>query len=297
MFSRHDVLSAFKGGLGLGLLGSGLGLAQAYAPAQVNVHRAHLPGLNTPLRVALLSDLHYGRFIGLPQVRAWVSRALTTRADVILVLGDLVELDLRRSWPDDFLNELARLQAPLGVFGIWGNHDYGSFGVWTHPPEHNDKSWSALRDEFHAALARRGLRVLRNEGLLLRPDLYLGGVDDLYWGHPDAEAALRNAPEPVDAARLLMSHNPDYLMHLPPTVGLVLSGHTHGGQVRLPIIGAPVAPSEYGQRFAQGWVRGGLSGDGARGFVSRGLGLTGLPFRNLCTSEIVVLDLQPEAAR
>ncbi len=291
MPNRHGLFSALLGSVGLGLLGSGLGLAQAYAPAQVNVHQAHLPGLNLPLRVALLTDLHYGRFIGLHQVRGWVSQALTTNADLILLLGDFVELDLNRGMPQAFLNELGRLQAPLGVYGVWGNHDYASFGVRQHRPEQTPEDWHTLRSEFRSQLSRRGLQVLVNQGVRLRPDLFLGGVDDLYWGRPDAEAALQGAPD--HAARLLMSHNPDELMHLPASAGLVVSGHTHGGQIRLPLIGAPVAPSEYGQRFTQGWVRGGLNGAGARGFVSRGLGVTGLPFRNLCPSEIVVLDLRP----
>ncbi|WP_370657292.1 hypothetical protein [Deinococcus sp. KNUC1210] len=100
-----------------------------------------------------------------------------------------------------------------------------------------------------------------------------------------------------------MSHNPDYLMALPSTSqwrsdGLVVSGHTHGGQVRLPLVGALKVPSQYGQRFAQGWVQGDPADDrpGARGFVSRGLGVSGLPFRNLCPPEVVLLELEPERA-
>ena len=276
---------AALGTAGLSAVAGAAMAAQAYAPAQLNTHRAGLRGLTAPLRAALLTDLHYGPLIGLRQVRGWIDRALSLQADVILLLGDFVDLDLSRQMPRAFLGELGRLQAPLGVWGVWGNHDYASFGRVGPAPSAPD--WPRIRDRFAAELSTRGVQILREDGVLLRPDVFLGGVDDLYFGQPDAALALRHAP--AGAARLLMSHNPDYLADAPPNVDLMLSGHTHGGQVRLPLVGALVVPSRYGQRFAQGWI---TSGD-MRGFVSRGLGLTTLPFRNLCPSEIVLLDLHP----
>ena len=276
---------AALGGAGFSAVVGGAMLAQAYAPAQLNTHRAGLRGLTAPLRVALLSDLHHGPLIGLRQVRGWIDKAMSLQADVVLLLGDFVDLDLGSAMPGAFLDELARLRAPLGVWGVWGNHDYASFGRKDPAPSAPD--WPSIRERFAAELGARGIQILREEGVLLRPDVFLGGVDDLYFGQPDAAMALRHAP--AGAARVMMSHNPDYLAHAPPRFDLMLSGHTHGGQVRLPLVGALVVPSQYGQRFAQGWI---TSGD-LRGFVSRGLGLTTLPFRNLCPSEIVLLDLSP----
>ena len=301
--SRRQFVNILLGSAGTLALASGTMLAQAYAPAQINVHTAELPGLKTPLRVALLTDLHYGPLIGLKQIRGWIDQTLSVKADVILLLGDFMDINLKAGMPEALLDELGRLTAPLGVWGVWGNHDYGSFGRYDsrfgarYQPE-----WPQLRAGFAAELARRGIHILREEGRLLRPDVYLGGVDDLWWGQPDAEQALRDAP--ADAARLLMSHNPDYLAHAPPNVELMLSGHTHGGQVRFPLIGALVVPSRYGQRFAQGWVQSGVDRNpdeqhaahlppSVRGFVSRGLGLSGVPFRNLCPCEVVVLQLTP----
>lgn len=294
--TRRQFLGRLLGtGAGLGVLTGGLGAAQAYGQAQINTMRTSLPGLQRPLRVALLADLHYGRFIGVRQVRRWVDQTLSTRPDLILLLGDLLDVDLSRQTPTAFLGELGRLKAPLGVYGVWGNHDYGSFGRL----ESGDvPGWPEQRTRLSAELSRRGLTILLNEGRPVRGDLYLGGVDDAWWGTPDAASAFRDAP--VGAARLLMSHNPDYLMRLAPDYGLMLCGHTHGGQIRLPGIGAPIVPSAYGQRFAQGWIQGdgpdsgGVdSRGGARGLVSRGLGVSGLPLRNLCPSELIVLELSP----
>lgn len=289
--TRRQFLGYGLGGLAASLLG---GAAQAYASAQLRREQVALRGLTSALRLAVLTDLHYGPLIGLAQVRSWVDLALSLCPDGFLLLGDFVDVALWEAMPAAYLAELGRLRAPLGAYGVWGNHDYGSFGryrrLWQSQPP---SDWEAARQQFAQALLVRGIRVLRNGGLPLRPDLYLGGVDDLWWGEPDAARALAAAPS--GAARLLLSHNPDLLMNLdpqllPPAQGLMLSGHTHGGQVRLPLVGALQVPSRYGQRFAQGWITGDT---GARGFVSRGLGLSGLPLRNLCPPEIILLELVP----
>ncbi|GGJ73944.1 metallophosphoesterase [Deinococcus aquiradiocola] len=294
--SRRQVLAW---GLGLGLAGTGVGAAQGYAPPELSRVQATLPGLESPLRVAVLTDLHYGPFIREAQVRAWVDLALGVRPDVTLVVGDFADVPLASGMPGPLARQLARLRAPLGVYGVWGNHDYGCFGRFDQPYSGGPRDdWQDVRERFRQELARGGLRVLTNEGLSLRPDVWLGGLDDLMWGAPDAQAALHGAP--TQAAQLLMIHEPDALVPLAGTPawrpdGLAVCGHTHGGQVRLPLLGAPVVPSAYGQRFAQGWVRGDPSGDrpGARAYVSRGLGLSGIPFRNLCPPELVLLDLHP----
>ena len=285
--------------VGLGLVLAGTGTAQGYAPAQLNRVGAKLAGLQTSVRVALLADLHYGPYIGEKQLAGWVDLTLAARPDLILVLGDFCDVRLSGGLPTPLLRQLARLQAPLGVYGVWGNHDYDSFGQsaqhFTGPAR---PDWPQTRAAFQAALESGGLNILTNGGVLARPDLWLGGIDDLSCGRPDVAAALRLAP--AGAAHLLMCHEPDTLMTLAAAPewrpdGLAVSGHTHGGQIRLPGVGALKVPSAYGQRFAQGWVQGDPQNGwpGARGYVSRGLGLTGLPVRNLCPPEVVLLELSP----
>lgn len=248
-------------------------------------HPVEMPGLTQPLRVAQLTDLHYGLYIEAEQVRNWVDLTLAERPDLIVITGDFLDADVLGG-AAPLLEELSRLDAPLGVYGVWGNHDYGSFGQYArrfHSPQRAD--WKDRREHFAQALAHSGVTILNNAGVQLRPDLYLAGVDDWMRGEPDLEAALAHR---AGGATLLMSHNPDQLPLVPESVGLTLSGHTHGGQVRLPLIGAVTTASQYGQRFAQGWVRG-----PARGFVSRGLGMTAVPARLNCPAEIAVFDLLP----
>ncbi|MFK7600666.1 metallophosphoesterase [Deinococcus sp. SM5_A1] len=285
--TRRRVLRGLAGtGLGVAALG-GMGAAQAYQFG-VTHHTRALPGLTRPLRVAFLTDLHFGLFIYGGSVRAWVDATNAARPDLIVLGGD--QMDYRADEaPAALLAELKRLKAPLGVYGVWGNHDYGSFGKYYSPhygPRRPD--WPQRREALRAAYAEVGVTILRNEGRSVRDDLYLAGVDDLWEGKVDLGAAL--AGKPSVGGTLLISHNPDLLPDLPPGLGLVLSGHTHGGQIRLPLIGAPVVPSKYGQRYAMGWVTGAHD---TPGYVGRGLGLSGVPLRNLCEPEIAVFNLMP----
>ena len=240
-------------------------------------HRLTLPGLESGLRVAHLTDLHFGPVQRLTAVRAWVDATLALEPDTILITGDFLEDE--RALPDlsQLCAELERLHAPLGVFAVLGNHDYGAFG--------SVNELHTLTD----ALESVGIRVLVNQGFWLRQDVYVAGLDDLWLGQPDLEQSLRNAPK--NAALILLSHHPDVLPSVPPSVALTLSGHTHGGQVVLPVVGPVHTGSKYRARFAAGFVRGDL---GALGFVSRGLGTTALPLRYGCPAELVLLELECE---
>ncbi|MEJ2358658.1 MAG: metallophosphoesterase [Deinococcales bacterium] len=246
-------------------------MASAYR-FRVVQRSATLAGLTAPLRLTLLADLHFGPFIGAGSVAAWVAASNAARPDLVLLDGDLV--DRRAGDVAPLLRELAGLRASLGTYAVWGNHDHVRFG---------DLSG------FAADLRSVGVEVLVNRGVAVRRALYLAGIDDLRRGRPDLAAALAGRPE--GAATLLLSHNPDVLPEVPLDVGLTLCGHTHGGQVRLPFVGALVTSSRYGQRFAQGWVEG-----PARGYVTHGLGVSLLPIRVDCPAELTVLDLLPEGA-
>lgn len=279
---RRALLRGLVGG-GL-LLGGGAAVTQGYRFGVVPQSFA-LPGLTRPVRVALLTDLHYGLYIGAGSVREWVDATLAQRPDLILLGGDLLDTGDPAA-QEPLLNELGRLRAPLGVYGVWGNHDYGSFGRYgsrRRGPGRDD--WQQERTRLSAALGDQGVTMLRDEGRALRDDLWLGGVDDLWYGQPDPERALRGAGT---RATLLLSHNPDLLLTMAARPGLVLSGHTHGGQVRLPLLGALTVPAD--PRFTMGWVQG---PQGVSGYVSRGLGMSGVPLRNLCPPEITLLTLTP----
>ncbi|PYE55795.1 metallophosphoesterase [Deinococcus yavapaiensis] len=249
---------------------------------EVSRHRVSLAGLTAPLRVAHLSDLHFGPFIREGSVRAWVDATLRERPDLIVITGDFFD-HLFRGDGAPLLRLLARLSAPLGVFGVWGNHDNAIFGFDENGIFHPD--WRERRTNWGRALRASGVRILLNEGVRVRSDLYLAGIDDERTGWPDLARALAGRRgETV----LLLSHTPDALPSVPSNVALTLCGHTHGGQVKLPVVGPLVTSSRYGRRFAEGFVRA-----PALGFVSRGLGVSNLPLRLDCPAEVAMLELTP----
>ena len=235
--------------------------------------RAALAGLRRPLRIAWLTDLHHGEFVRTPSVRAWVDAALREAPDVVLLGGDLVDQTPGSDADAELFAELARLRSPLGVWAVAGNHDHGRY--------------RGIRP-FIDRLGAAGVEVLVNRGTAVRDDLYLAGLDDYRNGRPDLGATLRGRP--TAGATVLLSHNPDVLPEVPTDIGLTLSGHTHGGQVVLPGVGALTTSSRYGDRFLAGWVEG-----PARGYVSRGLGVTSIPLRINCPAELTILDLTPTA--
>ena len=243
---------------------------------EVSRHTLKLPGLRRAVKLAHLSDLHFGRWHREDAVGAWVQATLRERPDLIVLTGDIADRLPTAAHLEGLALELARLRAPLGVFAVLGNHDY-----WR-------PRGAVSTGEFVARLERAGVEYLTNAGRTLRDDLFLAGVDDFWHGTPDLKPALRDQPR--GAASLLLCHNPDFLPTVPPNVGLTLCGHTHGGQIRAPFGVSLYSISKYGDRFQQGFVR---NDAGARAFVSRGLGTAGAPVRTFCPAELAVLTLEP----
>jgi uncharacterized protein len=258
--------------LGVGLGGPTYAWASGHSFA-VNSHRVPFERLRAPLRVAHLTDLHFGRWHKEASVRGWVDATLKQRPDLIVITGDIVDGATHPNRLQALARELARLEAPLGVYAVLGNHDYGA-------PRNG---WR--KERLIEALERVGVKYLVNEGVSLRDDFYLAGVDDYWFGTVNSAKATRGAKD--DQAVLMLCHNPDVLPKLSTRIGLTLCGHTHGGQVRLPW-GGVYSISRYGERFQMGFVEA-----PAKGFISRGLGTTGLPVRTFCPAELVIHELQP----
>ena len=235
-----------------------------------------LPHLTAPLKLVQLTDLHYGHFVTADWVQRWVTAANLERPDLIVITGDLIDRAVPAAELERIADLLGQLEAKLGVYAVLGNHDYFYRSA--------DVSVRGLQRRLEA----RGIRVLVNENERVRDDLWLAGIDDLWLGEPNLEQTLRGLPSSV--ASVLLSHNPDILATVPARIGLTLSGHTHGGQVRVPGLKTLFSVSNYGERFQRGWVTG---FKGAKGYVSRGLGVGGLPLRMFCSAELVVLELQP----
>lgn len=241
-----------------------------------------LPAAFEGLRVAFLADTHHSANVPLPYLEGVVAMTNALRPDLVLLGGDYVW----RRWDDDHpsslpyvrpgLGALGRLRAPLGVWAVLGNHD----------------TWGIHVKQIRAALAENGIPELRNRGTWLERGgarLRLAGTEDLWTGRPDVHAALGDARE-TDAV-LLLQHNPDYAEELnDPRVGLMLCGHTHGGQIVVPGLGwAPRVPSRFGQKYLHGFRRGPA---GTQVFVTRGVGTIGPPLRLGCPPEVALLTLR-----
>jgi predicted MPP superfamily phosphohydrolase len=244
-----------------------LGAAYKFA---ITRHRVPIDHLTHPLKLAQLSDLHFGPFHQRKSLDAWVEATLAEEPEVIVITGDFID-HLSGADLEPLASALGKLRAPLGVWGVWGNHD---------------RSRVPHIEMLEQILHQSGIEILNNRGVLLRSDLFMAGVDDFQNGRPDLELAL--GARPTDAACILLSHNPDLLPRVPASVGLTLCGHTHGGQVKLPLIGPPLTSSLYGKRFAEGWVEASTTA-----FVSRGLGTSMLPIRFNCPPELSVFELLP----
>ena len=219
------------------------------------------------LRIAFLSDLHRGPHVDPSHIRRAVQMAREAAPHLILLGGDFVSQSV--TYADSCAQELVSLQAPLGVYACLGNHDY-----WTDP------------DAVTRALSRAGVRVLRNEGVEVAEGLWVAGLDDVWEGRPSLDMALRGMP--TDATAVLVVHEPDYADEVAADgrVMLMVSGHTHGGQVRLPFLGPPVLPY-LGQRHPAGLY---VLGD-MKLYVSRGVGLIAPPVRFNCRPEVTLLTL------
>lgn len=230
-----------------------------------------LPVAFNGLRIVHLTDIHHSLFTPLEDIQRAVHLANLLRPDLVALTGDYVTLSPTYIWP--MVRALGKLRPRLGVFAVLGNHDF-----------------QVGADEITQAFRAQHIRVLRNSHSALRArsaHLWIIGVDDLWWGADDLAAALRSVP--ARDPKILLCHNPlgihQAAMH---GIDLVLSGHTHGGQVRLPVVGSVYGRTKLGQRFVEGWNR----LDGTQIYVSRGIGKVLLPVRLGCPPEIACLRLR-----
>lgn len=245
------------------------------------------------LRIAVLADLHMGEpHVGLGRLRRIVARVNAMQPDLVLILGDLVaghRFVTAQVPVAETAQVLAGLKGRLGVFAVLGNHDW-----WDDLTAQKRGHGPVLAQ---MALEDHGIPVLENRALLLESpggDVWLAGLGDQlalvrgggrFEGVDDLPGTLAQIADD-GAPVILMAHEPDIFPEVPERVALTLSGHTHGGQVRL-FGWSPVVPSRYGNRYAYGHVR-----EGARDIVvSGGIGCSILPVRFGVVPEITVIEL------
>jgi predicted MPP superfamily phosphohydrolase len=181
------------------------------------------------------------------------------RPDAVLIAGDLVSdkgTSTRRYTFDEAVAPLRGLRSRLGTYAVLGNHDH-----WRNGPD------------ARRALTAIGVKSLANDAARAGP-LVIGGLDDAFSRHDDLAATLA-AMRRLGGVPVLLSHSPDPFPRVPSAVGLMLSGHTHCGQIRLPIVGALATMSAHGDRYDCGLIREG----GKALIVGAGLGTSLLPLR------------------
>ena len=297
MLDRRRVLQTLAG-LFLSTVGLG-SYAYAWEPTHQGVTRYRLKPARWPegrrLRLAVITDLHVGGpHMPVSRVRGIVEQTNALKPDLALLLGDFVASRPRRAddpAPAEWAAELARLEAPAGRFAVLGNHDWWQDRRAQRELKGPTQSGIALENVGISVLENRAVRLETTAGplwiaglgdqeafvLRRRPRGFRYGVDDL----PATLAMIED-----DAPAILMAHEPDVFAKTPPRIALTLSGHTHGGQVRL-FGWSPIVPSRYGNRYAYGHVR----ENGHDLVVSAGLGTSKLPIRLGAPPEIVLIEL------
>jgi len=270
--SAYGVAAASFGGAAYGMtIGrSGHEITEAEFPI------TGLPREFDGFTIALISDIHSGAFMSREDMTEYARLVNGLHADMIAVPGDFVNANVREIAP--FAEAFSALQAPSGVFGVLGNHDY-----YTGSP-----------DIVAREVTSCGIRVLRNESIEVRKNgasLCILGVDDV-GRYPTASMLMDQAAAsaPSGTSRILLCHRPYFLQEAAERdIGLVLSGHTHGGQVVFGRFGNTViAPA----RIASPYIWGKYRINDSHMYVSRGVGTVGLPVRINCPPEITRITLR-----
>jgi predicted MPP superfamily phosphohydrolase len=258
------------------------GFAETYRleVKQITVTSPDVPIAFDGTTVVLLTDIHRGWFFSQDRVGRLVTRVNALEPNLIVLGGDYVYAST--DYEASCFAELARLQAPLGRFAVLGNHDYGEYGNDGNDYSDPIPAIQAIRDAGIALLDNQAVWVEKAGGRIR-----IGGVGDYQQDTPQLAPTVEGTS--ASDFVLLVSHNPDYAEHLPiSAVDLVLSGHTHGGQVTFFGLWAPYLPSGYGQKYRTGLVR----TEATTVIVSNGIGTIFPPVRFFARPQIVVITLR-----
>ncbi len=275
--SARPVAALVAGGLAAAATGV-LIWSVAVEPARLVVHRVEVPVRGLPrafdgFRIAALSDVHAGSpHVGREKLRQIVQTVNGLDPDAVVFLGDLVIHGVVGGHfmaPEVSAAELGQVRAPK--IAVLGNHD-----------------WRLDGRRVGRALEAAGFRVLDNDVMRVErggDSLWFAGLADLKTRRPDIRGVLARVP--ARDVVIVLSHNPDVFPRVPARVGLTLAGHTHGGQIRLPLVGALAVGSKFGRRYAAGLVE----EDGRRLFVTSGIGTSYIPVRLGVPPEIAEITL------
>ena len=235
---------------------------------------ADIPAAFDGYKIVFVSDIHHGPFFSLDRVTSLVDRINAQNPDLVLLGGDYVHRDARYIKP--CFEELARITATDGVFGVLGNHDH-----W----EDAELTRSEMKKAGIVDLDNNAVWITKNDD-----KIKVGGIGDFFEDKQIIDPTIKDVGKKDFA--LLLSHNPDPVETLPPNIiDLVLSGHTHGGQVSFFGLWAPLIPSLYGQKYRTGIVK----TDATTVIISNGIGTITPPARFFTRPQMITVELYKSA--
>lgn len=251
--------------------------ARYIEPNLLTVNRLEIENMkvSAPLKIVFFGDTHMGEFNDTNQLNRIVEKINAENPDLVIFTGDLIGATGNFSVDTEEITRiLAKIQAPYGKVAVYGNHEYALVHDYNY------------QDLMNAA----GFEVLANDWLDISDlNIRLLGLDDAYRGYPDkrlTDDAL------AGAYNILLTHEPDIVdaMAIDP-VQLVLAGHTHGGQISIPFLTEKILPVN-GKKYLKGLFNIGSEGQ-TKLFVTKGTGLTKLPFRFMNVPEIIAIEVRP----
>lgn len=234
---------------------------------QENIFLHTIPPSFHKFKIIQFSDTHLGFQYDLSQLKNLVKKINELNPNIIVFTGDLLDEPQSFQHSDDLINILKRLRSTDGNYWIYGNHDHGGYGTDIVLNIMKSAHFTLLKNS-HTVIERNNERII------------LSGIDDMILGKPNLETALQQTN--IDLFTILLAHEPDFAdiaKEFP--IDLQLSGHSHGGQVRLPFIGHLYTPI-----YAEKYIAGKYMLDNLVLYVNKGIGTTRLPFRFFCKPEI-----------
>ncbi|WP_373483193.1 metallophosphoesterase [Acetobacterium sp.] len=241
----------------------------------VNREKLESSRIEAPLKIVFFGDTHLGEFSDNGQLDRIITKINAENADLVIFTGDLIGSSRNFTVnPEAIAQNLAKIQATYGKVAVMGNHEYALLDHYNY------------EDLMNAA----GFEVLVNDWLdISKLNVRLLGLDDVYRGNPD----INLTDEALDGAyNILLTHEPDIVDEMnSDAVQLVLAGHTHGGQISLPYLTEKILPAN-GKKYVKGLFVIGIEGQ-TNLFVTKGTGMTKLPFRFMNVPEIVSIEVSP----
>lgn len=226
------------------------------------------------MKILQFSDLHLGYYFSLQHLSQIVSKINAEKPDIVLFTGDLID-DYQTYTEASFVASILKnIQAPFGKFSIYGNHDHGGYGTEYYDHIMRESGFELLQN------SEKRIRLLDNS------EISIFGLDDMLLGKPKIAETLQHAKQNIYT--IVLVHEPDIAPQIATyPINLQLSGHSHGGQVQIPFLGAIITPS-----LAKEYIEGFYSIQGLTLYVNRGIGRTRVPFRFMSKPEITLFILQ-----